>query len=267
MKVAFYQNCPIYGDVDYNVFTALAALGSVRADLYVVPELFSTGYLFGSRKALAHLAEPVPSGPTTRELIRFCRSEKCAIVAGVAERDGRKLYNTAVLLGPAGLIGKYRKTHLFNQEKLWFDPGNTGFQVWRYKKARIGLMICFDWIFPEAARVLALKGADIICHPSNLVLPYCQCAMTTRSIENRVFTITANRVGKEVRGNVELTFSGASQITDPKGNVLAIAPGGAAKIAIADIRPEEARNKKVTPGNHILRDRRPLYYREITKRG
>jgi predicted amidohydrolase len=266
MRVAFYQSCPIYGDVDYNLFTALGALGSTKSDLYVLPELFSTGYLFGSRKELSDLAEPVPSGPTTRGLIQFCRSERCAIVAGVAEKEGKKFYNSAILVGPRGLIGKYRKTHLFNQEKLWFHPGNTGFQVWRYKNARIGLMICFDWIYPEAARALALKGADIICHPSNLVLPYCQAAMKTRSIENRVFTITANRVGKEIRGKVELTFSGMSQITDPLGGVLARAPEATERIVAVKIRPEQARNKKATPGNQIFRDRRPVYYKDLTKR-
>jgi len=266
MKVAFYQSCPVYGDVEYNLFTALGALCSTRADLYVLPELFSTGYLFGSRKELSDLAEPVPSGPTTRRLVDFCRSEGCAVVAGVAERNGKKLYNTAILAGPKGLIGRYRKTHLFSQEKLWFDPGNTGFKVWRYRDTRIGLMICFDWIFPEAARVLALNGADIICHPSNLILPYCQGAMVTRSIENRVFTITANRVGTETRGTVELTFSGMSQVTDPLGRVLARAPKATEKMMAVEIRPALARNKKATPANHILRDRRPAYYRELTER-
>ena len=265
MKVAFYQSCPIYGDVDYNLFTALASLGSIKADLYVLPELFSTGYLFGSRKELARFVEPVPSGPTTRGLIQFCRSEGSAIVAGVAEKAGRKFYNTAILVGPRGLIGKYRKTHLFNQEKLWFDPGNTGFRVWRYMDARIGLMICFDWIYPEAARILALRGADIICHPSNLILPYCQAAMVTRSIENRVFTVIANRVGRETRGKVELTFSGMSQITDPLGNVLARAPKATEKMTAVEISPVLARNKRATPGNHLFRDRRPDYYKELTK--
>jgi len=265
MKVAVYQSCPIYGDIDYNLFTALAALGSVDADLYVLPELFSTGYLFGTRKALGKLVEPVPSGPTSRGLIRFCRSRGCAIVAGIAEKEGAKFFNTAVLVGPRGLIGKYRKTHLFNQEKKWFDPGNTGFEVWKCGNAKLGLMICFDWIYPEAARILALKNADIICHPSNLILHYCQPAMVTRSVENRVFTITANRVGREVRKDVDLTFSGRSQITDPLGRILAAAPREAERIMAVDIDPTLARNQKATPGNHIFRDRRPAFYKELVR--
>ncbi|KPJ61172.1 MAG: hypothetical protein AMJ46_02285 [Latescibacteria bacterium DG_63] len=265
MKVAFYQSNPIYGETEHNVDEALETLGTVRADLYVLPELFSTGYLFGSRKELGRLAEPIPDGPTIGALRAFCRSEGCVIAASIAEIDRRKYYNTAILVGPRGVLGTYRKMHLFDRERFWFEPGNTDFQVWRVKRARIGLMICFDWVFPEAARILALKGADIICHPSNLILHYCQGAMVTRSIENGVFTITANRVGSERRGAIQLTFSGRSQITHPRGHVLARAPKTGRKIQTADIDLSAAREKRLTPRNHLFGDRRTRYYREITR--
>ncbi|MFH0777225.1 MAG: nitrilase-related carbon-nitrogen hydrolase [Candidatus Eisenbacteria bacterium] len=267
MKIAIYQSKPRYGEIEYNVFAALNAMGSQGADLYVLPELFSTGYLFGSRREALALAEPIPSGRTTQALIEFCRSEGCAIAAGVAEvaGNGKRVFNAAVLLSPRGLLLKYRKTHLFNDEKLWLDPGDTGFSVATCKGARIGLMICFDWIFPEAARILALKGADVICHPSNLVLPYCQAAMTTRSIENRVFTVTANRVGTETRGRAELTFSGGSQVTDTVGRVLIRGPGLGEKLLVVTIDPKAARNKKVTPRNHVISDRRPRLYGALSK--
>jgi predicted amidohydrolase len=270
MRVAFYQSSPVYGEVECNLFTALNALGSLKADLYVLPELFSTGYLFGSRKELAALAEPIPTGPTTRSLIEYCRAEDCAIVAGIAESAGkesaRRFYNSAVFVGPRGLMGHYRKTHLFNLEKKWFDPGDRGLSVWKYKSARIGVMICFDWIYPESTRILAIKGADIVCHPSNLVLPFCQAAMITRSVENRVFTITANRVGKEKRGAVVIPFSGMSQMVDPFGRVLRRAPRTGEKIMAADIDPSAARNKKFTAGNDLFRDRRPRFYRDLLRR-
>ena len=118
-------------------------------------------------------------------------------------------------------FGAYRKTHLFAEEKKWFDPGDTGFQVFDMGQVKIGVMICFDWWFPESARVLALKGADIFCHPANLVMPQCQRVMPAHSLLNGVFTITANRVGTEERGGkAPLQFTGKSQIVDPRGEVL-----------------------------------------------
>jgi predicted amidohydrolase len=121
-------------------------------------------------------------------------------------------------------------------------------------------MICFDWIFPEVARSLALKGADIICHPSNLILPHCQDAMVTRCIENRVFAITSNRTGTEKRPKEELTFTGRSQIVDPKGRVLTQANAEEEKLCIIEIDPLLAKDKKVTPNNHIFEDRRTDFY-------
>ncbi|UCF78411.1 MAG: acyltransferase [Candidatus Eiseniibacteriota bacterium] len=265
MRIAFYQTSPVYGEIEYNVREALETLAAARADLYVLPELFSTGYLFGSRKELGRLVERVPEGPTVGVLHKFCRSRGCAIVASIAEVDRGNYYNSAVLISPRGLLGKYRKIHLFDRERLWFQPGNLDFGVWTFKRARIGLMICFDWVFPEAARVLALKGADIICHPSNLILHYCQDAMVTRSIENGVFTVTANRVGSERAEAVQLTFSGRSQITDPKGRVLARAPKVGRKFQVVDIDLSLTKKKKLTPRNHLFHDRRAKYYKEITR--
>lgn len=269
MRIAFYQSSPIYGEIEYNLFTALNALGASGADLYVLPELFTTGYLFGSRRELAALAEPIPAGPTTRSLVEFCRAEDCAVVAGVAEVAGRgsakKYFNSAVFVGPRGFVANYRKTHLFNLEKKWFDAGDSGFSVSTFRGARIGVMICFDWVYPEATRILALKGADVICHPSNLVLPFCQAAMITRSLENRVFTVTANRVGKEKRGKIEIPFSGMSQIVDPFGKVLCKAPRTGENLMVVDVDPTRARDKKFTPGNDLLKDRRPRFYRDLVR--
>src|SRR5919202_6692477 len=119
------------------------------------------------------------------------------LVAGLAELHSERCYNSAVVLGPSGFIGTYRKTHLFFEETLLFAPGDTGFPVWQAGGAKIGVMICFDWFYPEAARTLALKGAEVLCHPSNLVLPYCPDAMVTRCLENHLFSVTANRIGSE----------------------------------------------------------------------
>ncbi|GAH14135.1 unnamed protein product, partial [marine sediment metagenome] len=122
------------------------------------------------------------------------------------------------------VLGTYRKLHLYYKEKLWFSLGNKPLKIYEVKNAKIGIMICFDWFFPETMRSLNLLGADIIAHPANLVLPYCQRAMITRCLINRVFAITSNRIGNEARGEDNFTFTGRSQITSYNGDILSSAP-------------------------------------------
>ncbi len=155
-----------------------------------------------------------------------------------------KFYNSAVLTGPEGFIGVYRKTHLYFEENLYFTPGDTGFRVWDTKAGRIGIMICFDWFFPEAMRTLALSGADIVAHPSNLVLPYCPDSMPLRCLENRVFAITANRTGTENRKEgSSLRFIGKSEIVSPEGEILVRAPEAEEALMVKTLirQPQETR--------------------------
>ena len=125
---------------------------------------------------------------------------------------------------------------------------------------RLGVMICFDWIFPESARALALAGADVVAHPSNLVLPHCPDSMPVRALENRVFTATANRVGSDCDGRETLTFIGRSRICSPRGAVLAEASATEPGVVAAEIDPREARDKALNPFNDLLGDRRPDLY-------
>jgi predicted amidohydrolase len=196
--VAAVQTAPVFGDVTGNVERALALVPDA-CDLAVLPELCTTGYQFVSRAEARSLAETVPDGPTCARLRAFAAARGTHVVAGLAERHGEQVFNSAVLFRPDGGWGLYRKVHLFWEEKMLFDAGDRGFPVFAAAGATVGLMICFDWIFPEAARSLALAGATLICHPSNLVLPHCPDAMITRCLENRVFAVTANRVGAENR--------------------------------------------------------------------
>jgi len=122
-------------------------------------------------------------------------------------------------------------------------------------------MICFDWMFPESMRSLALQGSQIICHSANLVMPYCQAAMVTRCLENGVFTITANRVGHDHRGGQSLHFTGQSQIIDPRGRVIARAGKLMEEVLVRDIDPGLADDKWLNPANHLLNDRRPALYK------
>jgi predicted amidohydrolase len=261
MKAGFYQFNPTFAEKEENLKKVFSAITDADADLIVLPEFFATGYQFVSQEEVSGLSEPIPNGYTTERLSELSRHKGIYLVAGLPERDGDRFYNSAVLSGPDGFIGVYRKTHLFFEEKLYFSPGNTGFKVWDTNVGRIGIMICFDWFFPEAMRALALMGADIIAHPSNLVLPYCPAAMPIRCLENRVFAVTANRIGEENRkAGQSLRFIGQSQIASPEGKIVMRAPENDEAILIAEINPEIARNKNLNALNNIFNDRRPEMY-------
>ncbi len=265
MIAGIYQNNPEFGKTQANVEKTLKDLFSIEADLIVLPELFNTGYQFVSMHEIETLAEEIPSGETCQAMISLAGDLDIFIVFGLPEKDGLKFYNSAALVGPKGFIGKYQKTHLFFEEKNFFSPGNTGFNVFDIGHARIGLMICFDWWFPEAARALALGGADIICHSANLVLPHCQKAMEIRALENGVFAITANRVGTEARGGKDpLTFTGASQIIDNTGEIKTKMGVIETGTKLTEIDPTSAGNKAITGRNDRFRDRRPDFYKILT---
>jgi len=261
MKVGYFQFAPVFGDITRNLSTISHRLATVECDLMVLPELFNTGYQFVSVDEVRALAEEIPGGPTTERLRKLAAERRTHVVAGLAERAGNRLFNSAVLVGPGGLIGIYRKTHLFFEENLFFSPGDTGFPVFDIGPARVGLMVCFDWFYPESARTLALKGADVIAHPSNLVLPHCPDSMVTRCLENRVFAVTCNRTGWEKRGGKKrLTYIGNSEVVAPTGEVLKRAKPDQEMLAVVEIDPLEARNKKINPYNDLLAGRRPEHY-------
>ena len=145
MHVGFFQFAPVFGEVSHNLDTVVETLVQAEADLIVLPELFASGYQFVSQQEVIALSESVPNGPTTQRLIDLAKRRRMVIVAGLPERAGTACYNSAVVVGPSGFIGCYRKTHLFFEETLFFTPGDTGFQVWDIGPAKIGVMICFDW--------------------------------------------------------------------------------------------------------------------------
>lgn len=259
MRLGFLQLRPRFGAVESNLSHIESALASVRDATMVLPELCTTGYVFASRRELQELAEPV-RGPSVLRLQRLARKNRLVLTFGMAEKAGGKLFNSAVTLTPSGKVHLYRKAHLFDREKIYFDRATPRFVPF-FAKTRLGMMICFDWVFPEVCRSLALSGARVILHPSNLVLPYCQRAMVTRALENRVFTVTCNRVGTENRAGVRLRFTGQSRIVDPGGRVLAEAGKAEEILRVVEIDPSEAANKHMTARNHLFHDRRPGAYR------
>jgi len=238
-------------DVEGNIDRALHLMGRKRADLFILPELFNTGYNFRNRSEVAKVAESVPHGPTTRALAEFSKRDGPIVIAGIAEKQGHNFYNSAVVLKRGNYLGTYRKIHLFYNEKKYFKPGRE-FKVF----GKVGVMICFDWFFPESTRTLMLKGAQVIAHPANLVLPHCPEAMKTRALENRVYAATADRTGTE-RG---LRFIGQSQIVSPQGQILYRASRTTEECTVIEIDLSAARDKYVTPRNHVLKDRVPKAY-------
>jgi len=261
MKTGFVQFCPQLGDTNANIHRIEELLEKTdQADLIVLPELCNSGYNFVSKNHAWELSETIPDGAFVQHLVTLCKQKRMYLVAGVNERDGDRLYNTAVLVGPDRVVGKYRKMHLFMNEKDIFQPGDNGLPVFDIGWAKIGMAICFDWIFPEVWRILALDGADIICHPSNLVIPgLCQRATPIHALINRVYVITANRFGTE--GN--LTFTGLSTIVNPKGELLAQASADEERVTVVDIDIALARDKMATARNNVLEDRRPEEYRRL----
>ncbi len=259
MKIGYIQNLPIFGEKVKNFEQVRSLVGNTKADLLVLPELFATGYTFTSKEEVEKLAE-TNEGETAKFLKDISKQTGAIVVAGFIEEHDGHVYNSSLIVYEDKVIDTYRKIHLFNKERFWFTPGNKPLPVYNIKGFKVGVMICFDWIFPEVSRTLAMRGAQVIAHPVNLVMPYCQSAMITRCLENRVFAVTANRIGNEKRGEDDFTFTGTSQITSFDGKVLSSAPKNKTFIDVVEIDISKANNKMINSYNDVLKDRRIEFY-------
>lgn len=268
--VAVVQMQPHFGDVTANMTVIADAVGDVAArgaQLVVLPELATTGYMFTDPAEAAGLAEEFPGGRTSRELAELASEHGVHLVVGVAERSGSRLFNSAVLVGPAGHLGTYRKVHLWDQENRIFTPGDLGLPVFTTALGRLGILICYDAWFPEAFRALALAGADAVCLPTNWVpipgqqpgapamaLTLCQGAAHV----NSVHVFAADRVGTE-RGQ---PFIGQSVLVGPTGWPLAppAAPDRVATVLATVDLAAGRRLRRWNDFNDPLADRRPDVY-------
>jgi N-carbamoylputrescine amidase len=267
ITVAAIQIEPHVGDKDYNLKKMAEFIDKAAdqgATLLVLPELANSGYIFNSREEAFSLAEPVPGGPTTDFLIEKAKERNLYIVSGIDEIDGNVLYNSAVLVGPEGYIGTYRKNHLWDEEKLFFEHGNLGFPVFDLPFGRVGMMICYDGWFPETTRILRLQGADIVLNPTNWVYvpgviteekPVSPDMHSAFAHANSMFIISADRVGLE-RG---CTFLGLSNIAGPGGTVKRAA-WNKEEIITAEINVIDARYTIWTKFADLLKDRRTDLY-------
>lgn len=276
LKIAGVQMDVAIGQNERNLDRIVAAVEETTrngARLTVFPECAVSGYCFDSLEEAREFAEPLDdpgTSPTVRRLAEVCGATDSFAVAGLLEIDGPRLFNACVLVGPAGLVGSYRKIHL---PMLGIDrftaPGDRPPQVHAADELKLGMNICYDGSFPELSRVMALDGADVIVLPTNWP-PAAECfaahTINTRAMENHVYYMSVNRIGTE-RG---FHFIGASRICDPTGKVIAAAEHDDEAILYAEIDLAWARNKHLirTPGKHEIHrwhDRRPEFYGRIVE--
>ncbi len=269
VTIACCQIEPHVGEKDENVEkTLMFANEAVDQGAYIVllPELANTGYMFNTRKEAFSLAEVVPGGETTQRWEELAKDRGVYLAAGIAEREGYSLYNTSVLIGPDGFIGSYRKLHLWNREKLFFEPGDLGLPVFHTPIGRLGMIVCYDMWFPELIRIYALQGADLILNVTNWVAGseaerdsrVTEAVCVAQAHMSSLFVAAADRIGVE-RGQ---PFLGRSMIVSPTGEALAgPASFDEEEIVYAECDLSEARKRKrKTRLNHVVHDRRTDVY-------
>lgn len=266
VRVAAVQTAPLLGDVSRNLEQLKEDVGRLvdaGARLIVFPECQLSGYAFDHREAAMAAARHVP-GAETDAVVAVCRARNAHVVFGLLECEGERLYNTAVIVGPDGLLARYRKTHLPRLgADCWSEAGQQPFQVIDTPVGRLGMVICYDARFPEAPRVLALGGAEVLVLLTNWprgseLMP--EHGVRVRAFENSVYVIVASRVGSEH----DTTFIGRSQIVDPSGAVVAEADGMTPRYVLADIEPHRARDKTVGGVADLFADRRPRLYAALS---
>jgi N-carbamoylputrescine amidase len=277
LRVACIQMEPRIGQKAANLARTLQLIAEAArsgAQLIVLPELCNTGYVFASRNEAFDAAETVPGGPSCEAWQAAAREHGITLIAGITERDGTHLYNSAVIVGAKDYLGTYRKNHLWGDENLYFEPGNLGVPVFEIPAGRVACAICYDLWFPEIYRLAALAGADLLCVPTNWVpmrgqpdaLPMmANILMMGGAHSNSIFVAAADRIGVE-RGQ---RFLGNSLIVGPEGWPLA---GPAAfdseETLVADLNLADARrNRSINGFNHALRDRRTDLYGPVGNPG
>ncbi len=273
VKVAAVQMEPVISANCQNqekILFYLKQAAGRGARLIVFPECALCGYVYASREEALPYMETVPGG-FTRALEEGCRENNVVAVAGLLEKEGEHCYNAAVLVGPQGLIGKYRKIHLpFLGIDRFLDRGDLPFRVYPTPAGNIGMYICYDCTFPESSRVMALLGADILALPTNWPLgreKVTRFILPARAYENRVCIVASDRVGSE-RGS---DFLGLSTILDCQGETLVQAGRISEEVIYAEIDLEEGRRKRtvIKPGEFemdCMADRRPEFYTEICRK-
>ncbi len=247
------------------------------ARLILLQELFETPYFCKTQDyGLMELATPVEANPAVAHFRDLARRLGVVLPISFFERANNAAYNSLAMIDADGtVLGVYRKSHIPDgpgySEKFYFNPGDTGFQVWDTKAGRVGAAICWDQWFPEAARILALKGAEVICYPTAIgsepqdptldSRDHWQRTMQGHSAANLTPVIASNRVGTETQDGVAATYYGSSFVTDGRGAKIAELDRTEEGVAIATLDLEDARRTRLSWG--VFRDRRPDLYGDL----
>lgn len=264
-RAAAIQFDPLLGAKNANL-AALTRLTEQAIDsgarLIVLPEMAPTGYCWQSRDEIAPMVEPIP-GPTTDHFVSLAAKSDAFIVVGMAELEPATgiAFNSAVLIGPSGIVGLYRKTHLYISDPKWAKAGDLGLPVFATELGNIGMAICMDMAFPEAVRVPAVHGADLLAVPTNWLSEKSPSpTFMARAAESGVYVIGANRYGIE-RG---VQFSGGSAIINPDGSIQQSRDTGDG-VVIGEIDLDAARDKRLVPhrSENRIADRRPDDYGDL----
>lgn len=267
VRVALVQNDPQLGRFETNLRSILRDISVAAqngATLILFPECALSGYVFESLAEANSSCDTLP-GIASEAIRNACRELGVYVIAGMLEKEGERIYNTAFAIGPEGLISSYRKCHLPFVGVDRFTTSGDALCLFDLPFAKIGLLICYDLRFPEAARTLALQGADIIALPTNWPVGSDNnpdFLSRTRAVENRCYLLACDRVGTEAG----TSFIGRSQIVAPNGIVLAEADATSKTILYADIDPSLSRQKRMIniPGKYEydpIADRRPELYK------
>lgn len=255
MKIGFVQYAPVVGDKKKNLQIIKRLLKNVSADLLVLPEMGMTGYPDKTKEDLINQAEST-DGFLVEELTKLAKEKDMCLIVGMPEIDGDKVYNTSIVVGPEGLITKHQKSHLFMEERKNFTEGTTKPTLFEWRGAKVGLGICYDYMFPEFWRTLGLSGAQLFCNTANFVSEYGFPMMQARSIENGVFSITTNRIGMDG----EQMFKGGSEIVDNRGHVLEKANEFEEAVEVVEVDLDQANDKVWNKINDLFGDRRADLY-------
>ena len=254
------------------------------AKVILLPELFETPYFCQQRNyEFYYYAEATEENPAVKKFMQVARETGTVIPVSFYEKYGNTFFNSIAMIDADGsLMGVYRKSHIpddhFYQEKFYFTPGDTGFKVWKTRYGNIGVGICWDQWFPEAARCMALMGADMLLYPTAIgsepilecdSMPHWRRAMQGHSASNLIPVIAANRIGTEEVIPSEdnqyqessLTFYGSSFITDATGEIMAQADRDNEMIITSVIDTDANREFRQSWG--VFRDRRPELYGRI----